>query len=161
MSEKPTLTLPNAPQAQPARVEAEKAQRRRRGDTSENRNLKLHVPEHLKDPNFVYRFVNDKASGRVKNMTENDDWEIVQSLGKNKEVDVKARHVGTVENGQPLKAVLLRKPRNFHEEDKAKAQTAVSEREEALRHGITPDPKGLSGPKAYVPGGSNTIERGR
>jgi hypothetical protein len=157
MSKAPVQT----PAPQPSRVEAETKERRRRGNTSETRNLKLHIPEDLKDPNFTYRFVNDKATGRVQDMTENDDWEVVHTLGRDKEVPVKARHVGTVENGQPLKAVLLRKPKKFHEEDKAAQAKAIKEREEALRRGVTDPAKGGLSPTEYVPGGSNTIERGR
>ena len=49
----------------PRREEEIKTQRRRRQDTGEGRHLKLHVPESMKDPNFTYRWVNDKQIGRA------------------------------------------------------------------------------------------------
>jgi hypothetical protein len=161
---KKTLTLPDqAPQAQPARVEAEQKKRRRRSDTSETRNLKLAVPSNLLDRDkFEYRWINDKASGRIQDKTVNDDWDIVHTLGAdNKEVAV-TRNVGNGESGQPMKAYLCRKPKEFYEEDRAKALKAIKEREEGLRRGATGDPQGLGGPHAYVPAGhTNAIERGR
>lgn len=161
-SGKKTLSLPSeTPLAQPARVEAEKKQRRRRSDTSETRNMKLAVPKELLDPKFEYRWINDTASGRVQSKTEADDWDVVHRLDtENKEVPL-TRIVGTGENGQPLKAVLCRKPKEFCEEDRFRKQAAIAAQEEQLRNGVTADPKGLSGPHKYVPGGSNTIERGR
>lgn len=157
MSEKPTLTLPNAPQAQPARVEAEKAKRRRRSDTSETRNLKLHVPKDHLDPKYSYRFVND-SPGRVQQLTQHDDWEIVPQTDENMPT---RRHVGRDgATGQGKQAILVRKPKEFFEEDKAKSAEAIKKREEGLRRGVTDPGKGLA-PTEYVPGGSNTIERGR
>jgi hypothetical protein len=155
---KKTLSLPSeTPQAQPARVEAEKKQRRRRSDTSELRNLKLHVPKDYLDPKFSYRFVND-SPGRIQQMTQYDDWEIVQQSDENVPT---RRHAGKDGSGQARTAILLRKPKEFFEEDKARKKAAIDEREEGLRRGVTGDPGGLSGPNAYVPGGSNTITRGR
>ena len=52
----------------PKRSEEVKAVRRRRGSMGADRDLKLHVPDDLKDPDFVYRWVNDKP-GRVAQRT--------------------------------------------------------------------------------------------
>jgi hypothetical protein len=156
---KKTITLPQAPQAQPARVEAEQKQRRRRSDTSETRNMKLAVPKNLLDPKFEYRWINDTSSGRIQSKTEADDWDVVHKLDSaNKEVPV-VRNVGTGENGQPLKAFLCRKPKEFCEEDRVRKQSAISAQEEDLRRGGKATLKGQDAPTAYVPGGSNTIER--
>lgn len=155
---KNTLTLPTA---QPARVEAEKEKRRRRSDTSETRNLKLSVPEHLKDPNFVYRWVNDKASGRIHDKTTNDDWDVVKALGPDKEEAPVSRNVGNGENGQPLKAYLLRKPKKYHEEDKARRMSALKATEETVERGESVGPEGLDKSVSYVPGGASANRIGR
>lgn len=150
-----------APQVQPARVEAEKKQRRRRADTSETRNLKLHVPESMKDPNFVYRWVNDTAAGRIHDKTVNDDWEIASLRdSENKEVQA-VRNVGNGEHGQPLKSYLLRKPKEFHEEDKARSIAALKETEKQLERGKSVGAGGLEESVSYVPGGADANRIGR
>lgn len=146
-----------APPVQASRVEGEKAKRRRRADTSETRNMKLHVPKDQLDPNFVYRFVND-VPGRIHDKTVNDDWEIVAQTSDQVPTQ---RHVGVEATGASRKAVLLRKPKEYYQEDEDKKQAAISAREEAMRTGVTDSPQGLSGPTTYVPGGVNTISRGR
>jgi hypothetical protein len=55
--------------------------------TGAERNLKLHVPEEAKDPNF-YRWVNNKP-GRVKQLTQMDDYDIVSSADGDRR-----RHIG-------------------------------------------------------------------
>jgi len=146
----------------PTRAAEEQAQRRRRSDTSETRNLKLAVPDSLLDKDkFVYRWINNTASGRIHDKTVNDDWDIVQQIGPNKEEVPVVRNVGRGENGQPTQAYLCRKPKAYHEEDKGRALSAIKEREEALRQGVTADPQGLHGPTAYVPGGANANRIGR
>lgn len=159
MSETPkqTITLPTAPQAQPARVEAEKKARRRRADTSETRNMKLSVPPEQLDPNFSYRWFND-TPGRIHDKTVNDDWEIVEKASEHVPT---RRHVGAEITGQSREAVLLRKPKAFYEEDKGKEQRRITEREEAMRRGVTEDSKGLPGPNVYVPGGEQSNRIGR
>src|SRR5947209_2167993 len=64
------------PAGRPVRQEETKACRRRREGLGPERNLKLHVPEQSKDPNFVYRWVNDRP-GRVRQLTTMDDYEVV------------------------------------------------------------------------------------
>jgi hypothetical protein len=155
MSEtKQTITLPNAPQ--PSRVEAEKAQRRRRGDTSETRNMKLQVPEGLKDKDFVYRWVNDTEDGRIHDKTVSDDWEKVTIKGQNQE------DVPVVRNaGHGLKTHLLRKPRKYHEEDKKQSLESITSIEKQMERGEQVAAGGLDKAVSYVPGGGNTISRGR
>jgi hypothetical protein len=165
-NQRKTIGLPGekaaqAPQPQPARVEAEQKARRRRADTSELRNMKLRVPKDLLDPKYEYRWINDKSSGRIQDKTVHDDWDIVNTLGPDKKEVPVVRNVGSGEHGQPMKAYLCRKPKEFYEEDRAKAEEAITKREEGLRRGTTGDPKGLGGPHAYVPRGhTNVIERG-
>ncbi|HDA7928959.1 TPA: hypothetical protein O5V78_002736, partial [Staphylococcus aureus] len=60
------------------RIEEVQTERRRRTGLGPDRNLKLHVPEEAKDPNFVYRWVNNRP-GRVMQLTQMDDYEVVSS----------------------------------------------------------------------------------
>lgn len=154
MNDTPRQTLSIPPQAQ--RVAAEKEKRRRRQDTSETRNMKLAVPENLKHPDFVYRWVNDTEDGRVHDKTVNDDWEKVTIKGQNQE------DVPVVRNaGHGLKTHLLRKPRKYHEEDKARSLESITTIEKAMERGEQVVDGGLTKAVSYVPGGGNTISRGR
>lgn len=144
----------------PPRAQAEQQGRRRRESLGEDRNLKLHVAADLKDPNFEYRWVNDRP-GRVHQMTVQDDWDVVSTdrpdqLTAAAEGSVMRRAVDkfTGEN-----AVLLKKPKEYFEADRLEKQRPVDAVEKALRSGPAPSPEGISGSEAYVPGGKNTIGR--
>lgn len=138
----------------PPRTEEVKVERRRRQGMGAERSLKLHVPDNAKDPNFVYRWVNNNP-GRVKQLTQMDDYEVVSSedggidSGTSEGTVVKR----TVDRKEGDEAVLLRKPRHFYEADKAEEQKLIDARDESLREGQTPGSEGLSGSEAYVPGG--------
>ena len=147
----------------PRREEEIKTQRRRRQDTGEGRHLKLHVPESMKDPNFTYRWVNDKP-GRLVQLTKQDDWDVVtkNELGGDPDPS-KDVSEGTVVS-RPVSAagetaILLRKPRKYFEDDKRKEQESIDKTERSLKSGALPDQQGLTGPNAYVPGGANRIAR--
>jgi hypothetical protein len=138
----------------PPRTEEVKTERRRRTGIGAERNLKLYVPEEYKDPDHVYRWVNNKP-GRVKQLTQMDDYEIVSSDG-----NIDAGTAGgtvvtrTVDRSEGDEAVLLRKPRKYYEADKAEEQKLLDARDEQLRAGAAPSSEGLSGSEAYVPGGT-------
>jgi hypothetical protein len=138
----------------PPRTEEVKTERRRRQGMGAERNLKLFVPEQAKDPNFVYRFVNDRP-GRVKQLTQMDDYEIVSSEDGNIDPGTAEGTVvkRTVDRSEGEEAVLLRKPRQYYEADKAEEQKLLDERDEELRAGKVQSSEGLSGSEAYVPGG--------
>jgi len=138
----------------PPRVEEVKVERRRRQGMGAERNLKLHVPEEAKDPNFVYRWVNNTA-GRIKQLTEMDDYEIVSSEDGKIDAGISEGTVvkRTVSRSEGDEAVLLRKPRHYYEADKAEEQKLIDARDEQLRVGSAPSSEGLSGSEAYVPGG--------
>lgn len=140
--------------SRPSRMDDVKVERRRRVGQGSERSLKLHVPEGAKDPNFVYRWVNNNP-GRVKQLTEMDDYEVVSaSDGKidagTSEGTVVKRTVNRTEGDE---AILLRKPREYYEADKADEQAMIDQRDEALRAGSEATSEGLSGSEAYVPGG--------
>jgi hypothetical protein len=141
--------------SRPARTEEVKSERRRRG-SGPTLNMKLHVPEESKDPNFVYRWVNDKP-GRVQQLTTQDDWDkapivTAQNAGEGTvETRVTDRTAGD-------RAVLLRKPREYFEADKAEQQAQLDATDEAMRRGAAQSHEGLSGSEAYVPGGAKGRE---
>ncbi len=136
----------------PPRAEEVKTERRRRQGDGAERNMKLFVPEDAKDPDFVYRWVNNRP-GRVKQLTTMDDYDVVSSdridAGTSEGTVIKR----TVDSNEGEEAVLLRKPRKFYEADKAEEQKQIDARDEQLRAGSVPTSEGLSGSEAYVPGG--------
>lgn len=149
--------------AEPARVEQTRQRRRRREDLDETtRGLRLHVPASAKDKNYVYRWVNDTAEGRVKRKYE-EDWDIVPKtegladdardagIGTNME-----RNVGLI-GAQPLKGVLMRKRREFHEEDVRLKQERIAATEDELRRAVPTGGRQMDGATSYIPGGRNTI----
>lgn len=144
----------------PPRSQEVQTQRRRRADSGATAGLKLHVPENMKDPNFEYRWVNDRP-GRVHQLTVQDDWDVVSTdrpdqLTAAAEGSVMKRSVDK-SNGD--NAVLLRKPKDYFEADRKEKQRPVDEIEKALRSGPAPSSEGISGSEAYVPNGRNTIGR--
>lgn len=145
------------------RADTVKRERRRRADTSETADLKLAVPEHLKEPGFTYRWINDTAGGRIMNKTTTDDWDVVKDMridGEGEGTPV-TRNVGTGEHGKPLRAVLCKKPLEWHQEDQARKAAPRLEMEETMKRGPLPNSNGISAAEAYVPAGhSNSIGRG-
>jgi hypothetical protein len=145
------------------RAEEVRQRRRRRGDTSETRDMKLFVPEGEKDPDFEYRWINDVDGGtRIRNMTVHDDWDIVETktIDNDAEGSKVARGVGTDEHGKGQRAYLCRKPKKFYEEDYRAKQARLDAREEEMRRGPTRE-SGLAPDEAYVPQGhQNVIRKG-
>ncbi len=137
------------------RTEEVKVERRRRQGTGAERNMKLFVPEDAKDPDFQYRWVNNTA-GRIKQLTEMDDYEVVSSAdgridpGTSEGTVIKR----TVDRNEGDEAVLLRKPRHYYESDKAEEQKLLDARDEELRAGKVQGSESLTGSEAYVPGGT-------
>lgn len=152
---KSTAVDSSKPVAQPESKRAVEvsAQRRRRQDNGPLAGLKLHVPEHLKKPGMKYRWINEDER-RIMDKTVHDDWDIV----KNKAIEGTgegtpvSRIVGKDNSGQPIRAFLCEKPEEFYNQDKAKElRDKVDAREEALKRGVTDDPRGLNGPRTYIP----------
>lgn len=139
------------------RLDEVKQRRRRRETLGEDRNLKLHVPEQDKDPNFVYRFVNDKP-GRVRFLTTEDDYDVVSLPNDDKNISegTVAKRVGNQSTGENM--VLLRKPKEFYDEDQKAKMNKLAEQDKAMRQGAAQSADGI-GPSdnAYVPGGRNII----
>lgn len=147
--------------AQPGRetrAETTRRERRFRADSVEAQGFRLAVPpEHRKD-GYEYRWVNDKANGRVEAFTGRD-WDVVKNAaidGTGEGTPV-SRVVGTTESGQPLRAYLMEKPTDWHQEDQARKNAPRVEIEETMKRGPLPQPGAEPG-TAYVPQGHrNTI----
>ena len=142
----------------PPRVEEVQKQRRRRTGIGFERNLRLYVPADDKDPNFEYRWVNDRE-GRVQRLFS-EDWDIVSFVEGDKAPNASAegtqlKRVADQHSG--LKTVLMRKPKEYYRADKAAEQKLLDERDETMRVGALNSPEGLSGPDSYVPGGRNIV----
>ena len=107
---------------------------------------------------YAYRWTSD-VNNRIHDMTVNDDWEIVPDRdGKIKpdamrEGSAVTIYGGTKTNGEPLRQVLLRKPRDFHENDVKETQQRVDMADKAIHDGRIPDvdPEGQ-----YVPNGAKS-----
>lgn len=143
----------------PPRQEQVQSERRRRSADQAIAGLKLHVREDLKDPNFTYRWANDRP-GRIHQLTEQDDWDVVStgdagSLTSASEGTVMRR---SVDKATGEGAVLLRKRKDFYEADQKDKQKPLDERDELLRRGAAPGSESLTGSEAYVPGGRNTVD---
>ena len=150
------------PVGRPVRQDEVKALRRRRQGGDE-RNLKLYVPETSKDPNFVYRWVNDRP-GRVRQLTTMDDYDVVSHAELNggdpdpmlntAEGTIMTR-TGDSRVGE--KVVLVKKLREHYEADRKEYDRKLDARDEMLRKGAPPSQEGAGGATTYVPGGKNII----
>lgn len=141
----------------PKRAEEQRAQRRRRADTTHEGYMRLGVNEALLDrKKFAYRWIND-TNGRIDAMTKRDDWDIVTDPNikeDSKSEGAQVRQlVGAKQDGSPLFAYLCRKPIEYHKEDRAKKQKPLDEQDAQLKKGIvnSRDALSASDPNAYVP----------
>lgn len=145
-------------QARPSRVEAERAQRRRREDMTDNRLRNLAIAGKL-DPEYTYRFINDEP-GRVHKLTVLDDWDVVNSSDletnpKDKGVGSQVERVVDRRSGQ--RAILVRKRKDFYEADKAKEQAQIDDIERSIKQGAAPGSEALR-EGGYVPQGGIRID---
>ena len=128
-----------------AREEVTKTERRRRNtDALSGARKRLQFDESKLDrENYVYRVVND-TPGRIQTFTEHDDWDIVQDRSGSIKPDgtgdgAKVETiVGTGAGGAPTKAVLLRKPKAYHDEDMKAKMSRIDATETSLKAGNSP-----------------------
>lgn len=140
---------PNAERAQETKVV-----RRRRQGMGPERNLKLTIPN--KDPDYEYRWVNDRP-GRVDQLTKLDDWDIAPEMNGPGLGTVGER---TVDKTTGERGVLLRKRKEFYDEDQAEKEKQLKARDDTMRRGPLPGPSGAGGAeqdKTYVPNGRNIV----
>lgn len=143
----PSGQLAEAAAPKRARVERKeevKEERRRRASTGWERHQRLSYPKEKQDPAYVYRWINDSL-GRLYAKTQQDDWDKVDGEAP-RIVDIGA-------DGQPMKAHLCRKRKEFYDADKAEDLAKLKEQEDATLNykvgaegGLSPDD-----PNTYVP----------
>jgi hypothetical protein len=148
---------PNQQAAQrPNRAETERRERRKKRGSTVISGLKLYVDKDKLDPAYEYRWVND-VPGRVQQMHDNDwdrveDPTIVPSAGS-----IPTQHVG-VDSGRSINAVLMRKRKEWYEEDQKEKRRPLDEIDQSIRRGAHHKEPELAGDIAYTPG-TNSISR--
>lgn len=149
-----------------ARIEEERSRRRRREDIGTGRLRNLAINGDL-DPRYTYRWINDDP-GRVHALTVNDDWDVVTHEQIN-DRDAKDKGTGSgveriVDKVTGKRAILVRKPLEYYQADKAKEQEALDDLETAIKRGASTSPESLQAQepgKAYIPQGGIVIKDGR
>jgi hypothetical protein len=144
------------------RIEETRRKRQERGPIDPMLGMmKLSIPEERKDKDFEYRWVNDTPM-RVASL-EARDWELVNdmtiasdarnsSTGTRIERIVDERTVNTPKTG-----FLMRKYKEFYDEDERRKETAIDKGEEAIKHGNLPHAASTNGrglteaDKMYIP----------
>ncbi len=143
-------------EATPRQAEVAQTRRRREGIGPE-RNLKMHYPCHDSDPDWVYRYANMRP-GRIHQLTVDDDWEPAPrkdgAAGYETSIGTGVERVVDKYTGEH--AILLRKPRKFHEADEAAKEAERKKGDATLRRGPLPSSNGAA-EQTYVPGGKNII----
>jgi hypothetical protein len=146
------------------RATKEKTERRRQRGSNVLSGIKLGVdPKFLDEKNFAYRWINDNG-GRIDQMTKADDWDLVRDPTKTGKPDsdgegsLISKVVGRGESGQPMKAFLAKKPRNFYEEDQADKKASIDKTMESIKRGTPQTEAPGLGASGYVPGGPGGIQ---
>lgn len=143
--------------------EVRRERRHSRGETVHT-GYNLAVDETKLDrKNYVYRYVND-TPGRVQAFTQGGEWDVVEdpkkeiksnATGEGTAVSVVA---GTREGGQPMRTVLLRKPKWIHDEDQKAKQASLDEMMKGLVRGVPQSAEGKQeADSTYVPEGGISI----
>lgn len=138
------------------RATEERQQRRRRDDVTidGSQRLKLAIPEEVRArlaaEGRESRWINDDGN-RIHNLTKLDDYDRVEG--------VEPVLVGTGKDGEPLKAYLHSKPKDFIREDQRKADVRRVETEKALLRGKNPDDP-IASDEAFYADSANKIIRG-
>lgn len=148
-------------------------ERRRRKNTGNVPGLKLGIDETalgMDRDKFAYRFINDKP-GRVQNLTVNDDWDLVDDASKvasptNADEGTHVSfHAGLGDYGRPMRTVLVRKPKQWYEDDQREKQKPLDDIDRDLRRGTAhknaPEAAAIAGEHGYVPDGYISIRDGR
>ena len=110
---------------------------------------------------YAYRFIND-APARLFQMTQQDDWDIVDATGapvKSDSTDLGnavSVVVGTKPDGSAMRAYLCRKLRRFYDDDQKMKQTDLDEQLAQLRRGNSAKGEEQGD---YIPSGGIRIAR--
>ena len=137
-------------------VTKERARRRSRDANMGGFQKRLAIPANLvNNADYIYRWVNDEGtrlSGAVAN-----DYDFANETGD--EVDQRSTdrakvHVGSLPNGEPLLAYLMRKRKKWHDSDKEELQTGIDENMKSIKL----DAESPSDNHRYKPGKSIQID---
>lgn len=143
------------------RAEAIKTERRRRSADTLDRihGLKLALPSWARDDKIhTYRWIND-VNQRVHDLTVDDDWDMAVPPGAESSDEDKMRRVVETRDGVPVYAYLVRKRKDWYEQDKREASARNIEREDALlKQPETDNPRAAK--HMYVTPGSSIKRRG-
>ncbi len=129
----------------PERAKEARSERRRRINDDPLNGVQFHlgVPPHIKEGEnsedyYAYYWANDDK-GRLQYLTEQDDWDFVEDRNADKDSRNKGggtrleRTVGRGRDGNPIRAVLLRKKRQYYDEDQARLLSKLDARRKRLR----------------------------
>lgn len=138
------------------------ATERRRRKVGAVHGLKLIVDEEKLDRNkFTYRFANDRP-GRIHALTVQDDYEIVPQQDGAPSLSY---HAGLGVDNAPMKTILVRKPKQWYEDDQREKQKQIDETDMAIKRGslrnASTEAAAIAGAHGYVPEGSISIRDGR
>jgi hypothetical protein len=88
---------------------------------------------------FAYRWANDEKD-RIYRLTTLDDWDFVTPTGsKGTKDEAVTYRLGANNDGSPLNAYLLRKPKKFFEADKGLKVADIKKKEDARLKAIPDD----------------------
>lgn len=146
------------------RAEEQRAKRRRRADTSYEGAHRLSVNHELLDHNkFAYRFVND-IGDRIVDKTVRDDWDKVLDPDVKEDTDGLGapirKVVGRNVDGSPLYSYLLKKPKEFFDEDAKKKSLRRDELDATIKRGqhVGPAVQGADTTNSYTPDGGISVQ---
>jgi len=140
------------------RIEEIRARRRSRGDLSDDLQYKLSVPEANKDPQWEYRWVND-SDMRIRQL-QAQDWEFAPpetTAGDLRDSGVGTRVERVVSDrtvSEPVKGFLMRKPKEFYHEDRAKRANRLA----AVEQGIATPAAQVE--RSYIPSSGMRVDNG-
>lgn len=138
--------------ARESRADELRNERRRKPGDTVHSGLKLHVDKEHLDPRYEHRWATDKGM-RVQELVAND-YDPAPMAGRSTETRV----VG-FDAGKPTKAILMRKRKDWYEDDQKQKRKPLDEMEAAIKRGVAHTNEAeLKGDIAYTPG-TNTIER--
>lgn len=148
----------DAVRARPTRAQEETVRRRRRAENFDHSlDQRLAVDDtKLDHTKFTYRWFNDEP-GRVATFTQKDDWDPVNPDDVGGQTSYP---VGYHPDGSVKRAVLMRKPREWHEKDQ-RAKIVRSQQEEAeLMRSAPSVTGGLNDDVGYALQGVNRVRAG-
>lgn len=142
-----------ADNARPTRAEEVRQERRKKPGATTAMGIKLGVDESKLDRRtYEYRWANETGN-RLQELHGND-WDRAPEIASEDGTKV----AGTDDNGKPFKTVLMRKRKDWFNEDKREKQKPLAEMDEAIRSGVVhrkAEPELREG--AYTPGAGNQI----